>query len=92
MLQKFKQPFFYNTNECLWIDENNIIEKWVIVEKFGSVDTDTKMSSVENKMHQINNHNLAQKLKEMEDIHRNKIELEKKNLKKNLILVLRNVY
>ena len=40
------------------------------------------MSSVENKMYQINNHNLAQKLKEMEDIHRNKIELEKKNLKK----------
>ena len=51
------------------------------------------MSSVENKMYQINNHNLAQKLKEMEDIHQNKIELEKKNLKKKkLILVLRNVY
>ena len=44
---------------------------------------DFKMAS---KICRINNHNdVAQKLKEMTDIHRNKIELEKKHLNKQIV-------
>ena len=34
VLQELKQPFFYKTNGCLWMDEKKIIDKWVIIAKW----------------------------------------------------------
>ena len=38
MLKNFKQPFFYNTNGCLWMDEKKVTDNWVTawkVSKYG---------------------------------------------------------
>ena len=33
MLKNFKQPFFYNTNGCLWMDEKKVTDNWVTASK-----------------------------------------------------------